>query len=314
MRILDEVVGAKTIGISGHIRPDGDCVGACLGMKLFLEKAMPEAKVDCYLEKPADFFSCIKGFDQIKTEAPVEMIYDAFIVLDSVPDRIGFAEPLYNNARKKINIDHHISNKGGSDADYIVADASSACELVYDVIDKELLDRDSALAIYVGIIHDTGVMQYSNTKPKTLRTVADLLEFDFPFSSIIDETFYEKTFVQNQLLGETLLGSRLCHDGRIAVGIVTKELLDRYHADSKDLDGFVNQLRLTKGVDVAIFLYELEPGAFKASLRSTEAVDVAKVVETFGGGGHVRAAGATLTGDPEESVQMLIQEIVKQMD
>ena len=58
MRILDEVAGAKTIGISGHIRPDGDCVGSCLGMKLFLEKAMPEAKVDCYLEKPADFFSC----------------------------------------------------------------------------------------------------------------------------------------------------------------------------------------------------------------------------------------------------------------
>ena len=73
MRILDEVAGAKTIGISGHIRPDGDCVGSCLGMKLFLEKAMPEAKVDCYLEKPADFFSCIKGFDQIKTEAPAEM-------------------------------------------------------------------------------------------------------------------------------------------------------------------------------------------------------------------------------------------------
>lgn len=314
MRILDEVAGAKTIGISGHIRPDGDCVGSCLGMKLFLEKAMPEAKVDCYLEKPADFFSCIKGFDQIKTEATAEMKYDAFIVLDSVPQRTGFAEPLYNSARKKINIDHHISNKGGSDADYIIADASSSCEVVYDVIDKDLLDKDIALAIYVGIIHDTGVMQYSNTKPKTLRTVADLLEFDFPFSRIIDETFYEKTFVQNQLLGEALLGSSLHHDGRIAVSIVTKELLERYHATSMDLEGVVNQLRLTKGVDVAIFLYELEPGVYKASLRSTEAVDVAKVVVEFGGGGHVRAAGATLPGDPEASVQLLIREILKQMD
>ena len=314
MRILDEVAGAKTIGISGHIRPDGDCVGSCLGMKLFLEKAMPEAEVDCYLEKPADFFSCIKGFDQIKTETTAEMKYDAFIVLDSVPQRTGFAEPLYNSARKKINIDHHISNKGGSDADYIIADASSSCEVVYDVIDKDLLDKDIALAIYVGIIHDTGVMQYSNTKPKTLRTVADLLEFDFPFSRIIDETFYEKTFVQNQLLGEALLGSSLHHDGRIAVSIVTKELLERYHATSMDLEGVVNQLRLTKGVDVAIFLYELEPGVYKASLRSTEAVDVAKVVVEFGGGGHVRAAGATLPGDPEASVQLLIREILKQMD
>ena len=125
MRILDEVAGAKTIGISGHIRPDGDCVGSCLGMKLFLEKAMPEAKVDCYLEKPALFFSCIKGFDQIKTEAPAEMKYDAFIVLDSVPQRTGFAEPLYNSARKKINIDHHISNTGCGDINIIEPQRSS---------------------------------------------------------------------------------------------------------------------------------------------------------------------------------------------
>ena len=95
---------------------------------------------------------------------------------------------------------------------------------------------------------------------------------------------------------------------------MTKELLERYHATSMDLEGVVNQLRLTKGVDVAIFLYELEPGVYKASLRSTETVDVAKVVVEFGGGGHVRAAGATLPGDPEASVQLLIREILKQMD
>lgn len=313
MRILDEVAGAKTIGISGHVRPDGDCVGSCLSMQLFLKKVMPEAVVDCYLELPPMDFACIKGFDGIKTQAEAGKIYDAFIVLDSVPERIGFAEPLYRNAVKKINIDHHISNKGGSDADYIVPDASSASELVFDVIDTDKMDKDIAMAIYIGIIHDTGVMQYSNTKPKTLRTVAELLAYDFPFSKIIDETFYEKTYVQNRLLGECLLDSKLYADGKVVVGIVSLDLLNKYHADSKDLEGIVNQLRLTKGVDAAIFLYELEAGDYKVSLRSTEKVDVAAVVAVFGGGGHIRAAGATMQGSPEEIVQALIGEIEKQM-
>lgn len=313
MRILDEVAGAKTIGISGHVRPDGDCVGSCLSMQLFLQKMMPEAVVDCYLEKPPVDFACIKGFENIKTEADESKVYDAFIVLDSVPERIGFAEILYRNAIKKINIDHHISNKGGSHADYIVPNASSASELVFDVIDTDKLDQDIAMAIYIGIIHDTGVMQYSNTAPKTLRTVAELLEYEFPFSKIIDETFYEKTYVQNQLMGECLVDSKLYAEGKIVVGIVALDLLKKYHADSKDLEGIVNQLRLTKGVDVAIFLYELEAGDYKVSLRSTEQVDVAKVVSAFGGGGHIRAAGATMQGEPDAIVQALIDEIRKQI-
>lgn len=312
MRILDEVKGAKTIGISGHVRPDGDCVGSCLSMQLFLRKEMPEAVVDCYLELPPMDFACIKGFEDIRTEADESKVYDAFIVLDSVPERIGFAQSLYENAVKKINIDHHISNKGGSDADYIVPDASSASELVFDVIDTDKLDEEIAMAIYIGIIHDTGVLQYSNTNPKTLRTVAELLTFDFPFSKIIDETFYEKTYVQNQLLGECLVTSKLYADRKVVVGIVPLELLKKYNADAKDLEGIVNQLRLTKGVDVAIFLYELEAGDYKVSLRSTEKVDVAAVVGAFGGGGHIRAAGATMAGTPEHIVEALIAEIKKQ--
>ena len=110
-----------------------------------------------------------------------------------------------------------------------------------------------------------------------------------------------------------MLGSSLHHDGRIAVSIVTKELLERYHATSMDLEGVVNQLRLTKGVDVAIFLYELEPGVYKASLRSTEAVDVAKVVVEFGGGGHVRAAGCTIKGAAFDVVNNLTLHIEKQL-
>lgn len=313
MRILEEVAGAKTIGISGHVRPDGDCVGSCLSMKAYLEKTMPGTEVVCYLEKPAAIFSCIKGYEDIRNEAEPEKVYDAFIVLDATPERTGFAECMYQAAKKKINIDHHISNEGGSDADYIVPEASSASELVFDVIDKEYLDADIAKAIYIGIIHDTGVLQYSNTSPKALRTVAELIAYEFDHTQLIDETFYEKTYIQNKLLGHALVDSILLLDGKVAASRTTLAMLNEYGANGKDLEGIVNQLRLTKGAECAVFMYEMEPGVFKVSLRCTSSLDVAKVAGVFDGGGHVRAAGCTMSGTFEEILEKLTKEIAKQM-
>ena len=200
--VLKECAGAKSIAISGHIRPDGDCVGAAMGLYQYLTNAMEETEVDVLLESPSDVFSDIKGVKQIISEMTEDTVYDVFIVVDSVPDRIGFAYPYFKSAKKTINIDHHISNGGGTcDVEYIVPTASSASELVYDLVDKQYMDEELARTIYIGMIHDTGVFQYSNTSPKTLRIAADLLEYGFDFPKLIDETFYEKTYVQSQILG-----------------------------------------------------------------------------------------------------------------
>ena len=242
------------------------------------------------------------------------MVYDVFIVADSIPERIGFAYPYFESAKKTVNIDHHISNPGGScDAEYIAAETSSASELVYDLIPKEDLDEEIAKTIYMGIVHDTGVFQYSNTSPKTLRIAAQLLEYGFDFSKLIDETFYEKTFVQSQILGRTLLESILLMDGQCAVGIVSKKVMDFYHVTSKDFEGIVNQLRIIKGVEVAIFMYEQETLEYKVSLRSCGKVDVSRVAQFFGGGGHVRAAGCYISGTYRDVINNLTAQIVKQL-
>lgn len=312
--LLDVLKDANTIGITGHARPDGDCVGSTMAMYMYLTKNYPEKRIDIFLEPIPESYGQIARLDEVCTDFVTDVEkYDAFVVIDCEYTRTGQAQELFENANLKLNVDHHISNKGCGDINYIVPSASSACELVYDLIGEEGLDDDIALALYLGMIHDTGVFQYSNTSPKTLRTAAKLIEFKFDFSTIIEESFYQKTYMQNLLLGKAVNESVLILDGHAIYSVVSKELMKEYNAKSSDLEGIVNQLRNTKGVDCAIFMYEVEEGEYKVSLRSNDNVNVSEIAKSFGGGGHVKAAGVTMNGTDKEIVSKLSDSIREQL-
>lgn len=314
INLLKECEGAQSIVISGHVRPDGDCVGSCMAAYLYLKKAMPSADIKVCIEKPASVFECIKDFELIDSSFSVEAPVDVMIALDCEKSRLGEAEEIFKLAKKTINIDHHISNEHGcGNINYVVPSASSTSELIYDVMDKSYMDIDIAKAVYIGIVHDTGVFKYSNTSPKTLRIAAELIEYGFDFPSIIDETFYEKTFVQNQILGRALLESIMFMDGKCIVSYVNQSTLDFYNATPTDLEGIVNQLRIIKGVECAIFMYQVGNLEYKVSLRSCKYVDVSKVASYFGGGGHVRAAGCTMNGTFHDVINNISGQIEKQM-
>lgn len=297
INLSKEIQSAKTIGISGHVRPDGDCVGSTMALYLYIRKTRPDVDVRIFLEKPADIFNCIKNLDKIEDAKDCDASFDVFFCVDTVKDRLGDAEKLFDNAKLTINIDHHVTNPGCGDYNYIVPDASSASELVYDLLDKSYLDEEIAKAIYIGIIHDTGVLQYSCTSQKTLEIAGKLISFGFDFSKIIEETFYQKTYLQTQILGRALLESFLVMDKKVSISCVDHKMMDFYDAKPHDLEGIVNQLRNITGVDVAVFLHETAPLEYKVSLRSNGIIDVSKVCEYFGGGGHVRAAGCTVNGN-----------------
>ena len=315
MNILEEIKGASTIGIGGHVRPDGDCIGASMGLYLYLTKACPEAKVEVFLEKPADVFSCIGKIDQIHTDFTTEVEqFDVFIALDTSKDRLGEAQGYFDHAKKRINVDHHVSNSGCGDVDHIRPEASSTSELVYEMIqDKSLIDEEIAKALYIGIIHDTGVFQYSNTSPATLKTAAELVSYGFDFPKLIEETFYEKSYVQTQILGRALLESILFMDGKCVVSMVDKKTMKFYQAQPYDLEGIVSQLRNIKEVECAIFMYQLDTLEYKVSLRSGGQLDVAKIASFFGGGGHKRAAGVTMQGTFHDIVNNLSAHIDAQL-
>ncbi len=312
--LLKECSGAARIGISGHIRPDGDCVGSCMGLYLYLKRELPQAQVCVFLEKPAQIFSCLKGVEEIQSDFGPQERFDVYLALDTNPERLGGAQEYYGKAGKRINIDHHISNKdGGGDLNYIDPAASSTSELVYRLIGEKGLDGDIAQALYLGIVHDTGVFQYSNTSPETHRAAAVLQSFGFDFSRLIQETFYEKTYLQTQILGRALLESVRFLDGKCVVSVISRKTMDFYGASSQDLEGIVGQLRNIADVECAIFLYETDQHEYKVSLRSGGLVDVAAVASYFGGGGHVRAAGCTMKGTSHDVINNLSLHIEKQL-
>ena len=314
MKIDQLVQSAKTIGISGHIRPDGDCIGSCMGLYLYIKKNYPKIRCDVFLETIPPEYRFIKDIEVVRSDFQTDIeSYDIFFVLDCSKDRIGDAEKYFDAAAKTVNIDHHVSNKGSGDENYIVPTASSACELIYDVIDPDKIDIEIAKSLYMGMVTDTGVFKYNNTSPKTMKTAAELISYGFDFGSLIDHVFYEKTYIQNQILGRALLESIMLMDGRCIVSVVSKQTMEFYGVSSNDLDGIVNQLLLTIGVDCAIFMYELAPLEYKVSLRSNGAVNVAEVAEMFSGGGHVRAAGCTVSGTSHDVINNITKYIHKQL-
>ena len=312
MILSDILKDVKSVGITGHIRPDGDCTGSVLALYNYILQNMPEIDVDLYLEQPGSEFYYLKNIDKIKN-TPEDMKYDVFYVLDcSSLDRIEPFISCFNNASKTVCIDHHVSNTGFTDLSKIEPQASSACEVLYGTMDADKISRNVAECIYTGIIHDTGVFKYSCTSKKTMEIAGEMMEKGIDYSDIIDNTFYKKTYVQNQILGRALLESVLFYDGKCIFTTVTMDEMEFYGVTGRELGGIVEQLRLTDGVEVAIFLYQTGEEEYKVSLRSKKKIDVAAIATQFGGGGHVRAAGYTAKGSVYQIINSIGELIEKQ--
>lgn len=307
--------GAKTILIAGHLRPDGDCVGAAAAAYLYLKKIYPEAQISAYVEKVPEVYRFLDPEHSIFVEKLPEGPVDLFLSLDSSSkDRLGEAERLFDTAGCTACIDHHVSNLGYARENFVEAGSSSACEVLYGLMEEELIDTRIAEAIYIGIIMDTGVFRYSNTSKKTMEIAGSLMEKGVPFWKYIDECFYQRTYTQTQLLGRTLLTSMRLMEGRVIVATVTRRMLEFYGAQTEDIEGIIDQLRVTKGVEVALLLQEIDDQQYKVSMRSNTFVDVSKIAVYFGGGGHVKAAGCTMRGSLHDVVNNITEHIEFQME
>ena len=308
------LTGKETVGIAGHVRPDGDCVGSTLAIYNYIKEYYPQIDVRLYLEPIPNVFKFLRYADEIRSDYTDEIVFDLFIVCDCGDEgRLGNAVKYYENAKNTLCIDHHVSNQEFAQHNYIFPDASSTCELVYGLFDRAHITKEIAECLYTGMVHDTGVFQYSCTSAKTMNIAGQLMELGIDYSEIVDATFYTTTYAQNQILGQALLDSRLYLDGRCIISVVTKEEMDEFGVLPKHLDGIVNQRRVTKGVVVAAFMYQNEDGSFKVSLRANGTFDVAALAMHFGGGGHVKAAGYTAFEDAETAKDILLEEIEKRL-
>lgn len=312
--LTDALKGKKTVVILGHVNPDGDCVGSCLGMYNYLTENFEDLEVTVFLQSLSKKFEYINGYTGARTEFDQDLKFDLCITLDASDEkRLGDFAPYLKSAGDSLCIDHHVTNTGLANVNVVEPDASSCCEVLFGLLDQEKISKAVAECLYTGIVHDTGVFKYSNTSRKTMEIAGRLMEFGIDFPRIIDESFFMKSYAQTKLHGCALLNSERIMDDKVIYTVVTQEQMANFGCNVKATDGIVDQLRVIDGVECVILLYETgNPSEYKVSLRTNSDLDLARIAGAFGGGGHVKAAGCTVTGTVDEILEGLKEQILIQ--
>lgn len=301
------LLAAQKIVLCCHVSPDGDTLGSALGLARLLEQKGKEVTVfvDDDINKSLSF---IPGVDKVqRPEAGVIVEADLFVVVDASSfDRVGICNEVVK-APVLFNIDHHISNTEFADYLYLDAEAAAAGEIMCDLFEAMGWEYDEAIAVdfYTAITTDCGSFRYSNTTSKTMQRAAKLLDYGVKPNEISDmlDIRSRKT---TELLAKVLPSLTFDYEGKVAHITITNDLYDK----ETQTDSFVSYPRYTEGVEVAVMFKAVEPEVTRVSMRSSN-VDVASVALSFGGGGHLRAAGCTIYAPVEEAKAQLLAAIGK---
>jgi len=290
-----------------HVSPDGDALGSTLALKMALEKAGKKVTVmvDDDVPKAFGFLPQINCFVKPANGEVVEA--DLLVVLDaSSLDRIGKVAQAVK-AKAIANIDHHISNTQFADYLYLNTEAAATAEILCNLVEKLGItpDKDLATCLYTGIYTDCGSFRYANTTPGTMRAAAKLLEYGARPNEISD-ALGTNTRANIEMLGKVLQTLAFYNDGKISTLEINSDLYDK----DVNTDNFISFARYIEGVDVAVLFKAVEPAVTRVSMRSQD-TDVAAIALSFGGGGHVRAAGCTVELPLEQAKAKVLEAIGK---
>lgn len=309
---IRQIKKSKNVYIASHINPDGDNIGSILALGLALSNIVPNVFMVKTDEIPSDFLF-LPGVNLIK-DYTVNNEIDLLITLDSSDEnRLGNNKDLITKAKTVINIDHHISNTNFGDINIIDSDASATGELVYKLIKKMdiSIDKDIASCIYTAISSDTGSFMYDNTSPETHEIIAELLRTGFDKNEVNINLYQNRSLERTLLLINALESIEFHNDNKLAVVQVTQDMLEKTKAKMEDTEGIVSFVKEIAPVEVAILLKEFQSNEIKVSMRSKRFVDVSEICASFGGGGHIRAAGCTINSSIAIAKELLINNVEK---
>ena len=318
MSTLDEIYKkikkAKSIVLLTHENPDGDAIGSSIAMYLAL-KSIGKENVDLIIPSYSKCFSELPGIENVLTEGTRDN-YDLAITLDVASIKLlnGWSN-YFENSDFTIVIDHHSSNSMFGDLNYVDY-SSPACTQVLYLMFRHFrwkVTTDIGDNLMCGLVTDTGGFQYDKVSKETFEIASSLMGIGVHLTKIYNDTLIKRTKANFELQKVCLDRLELLEDGKIAFSYITKEDLENAKADTGDYEGLVNEGRSIEGVEVNIFMHEIESG-YRISLRSNKYVNVSEVALIFGGGGHSKAAGCTAENlTPEEIKEKLVQEIKHQL-
>jgi phosphoesterase RecJ-like protein len=317
-RALALIEPAQRIALLAHEHPDGDCLGSALGLAHILREIGKNCVPVC-VDTPSSTWSFMPAIDTFQTSLGDEN-FDLVIALDAGElYRFGALAQRHSAFLERVpilNIDHHISSSGCGQVNIIDPQAAATAELLllFQQQGRLPLNKDAAMCLLTGLITDTGSFQYSNTTPRTMIAAATLLQAGAVPEIIVKPIFRTHPLAQVRLQSSVIANAHTACNGRLIWSYATEETLAAAGASAGMDDGISGALRDIEGVQVAAFFknYNNAPET-RLSLRSEAPYNVAEFCMRFGGGGHPRAAGATIKQPLGEAMKLVIEELEKEL-
>ena len=305
-QVVELIEAKRRFAITSHIRPDGDSLGSSLGL-YWLLRAL-DKDVEVIMRDPVPHaYQQLPGANSVRVTPVVEPSYHAVFVIEcsdiSRPGLIDLDKQLV------VNIDHHSTTALFGTINWIDSTASAVGEMIYNLCKATgvRVTQEIAECVYTALITDTGSFHYSNTTERTFKVASELVRTGVKPAKTAEAVFASYPWSRIQLMGAVLSTARRDPSGRVACMRQTLDMQQQAKASDEDADGFVNYPLTVGEVEAVAMLKESEPGVYRTSLRSKGDVNVAKVAEKFGGGGHRTAAGCTLRGGWEETEREIIR-------
>ena len=301
--IADVIKTLKSAVIFTHLRPDGDTLGSAMALSRALFMLGIQNEVVNEGDIPEKFL-IFEGMDKIVKTPTLDA--QGYICVDTSDEaRLGYAQPVFLSGAKKgkvtVNVDHHISNTRFCKHNFVRGRASN-CENIAELVRLLGVKPDKLLATYLmmGMVTDSGAFSHSDVNGDTFRAAAYAADAGADVSEITYQIFKKQTKARSQLYAEVISRLRYDLEDRVAVALVTQDMLKKYGLKQDATEGIVDFALTVDTVEVSICLMEVKRGQYKASLRSKGSVNVNEVAGVFGGGGHILASGCMLFGDYEE--------------
>jgi len=307
-QVVELIENKKFFGITTHARPDGDGIGSSLGLYWLLRSLGKDTEIIFRDEIPVSYRE-LPGSDNIKQIGQTDKKYDAVFVIEcsdiSRPGIAGLEDQFV------VNIDHHATCEHFGDINWIDSTASAVGEMIYNLckaiggkISKEIAD-----CVYMALVTDTGSFHYSNTTERTFKVASELVKIGVKPSKISEAVYNSYPWSRVELMGQIMATVKRDASGRVAWMRQDLKMVDETGAVDGDNNGFVNLPLMAKDVLAVVFMKEVRPNVYRVSLRSKGDINVAKVAEKFGGGGHKNAAGCRVEGDWDANEREIVEAV-----
>jgi phosphoesterase RecJ-like protein len=314
--VVELILGASRVTTFCHENPDGDTLGAGMAVALAAERLGKAAEVVC-ADPPPPSLAFLPGIGRVQTAPKLEP--DVAVVVDSAElsrtGSIAIEHADWLAQARIVNIDHHVSNPGFGDAQLVDPQAAATCELVTLLL-PELgvpLDAELATLLLTGIVQDTHTFAHPNATPQTLRVAATLVEAGASLSTINRKVYADRPFSTLALWGQMLAALAQRCDGRIVYSSMTNEMLVATGEQPTASEGFIDLLASTRDADITVLFKEVDGTSTRVSVRTTERADAVAITAAFGGGGHSRAAGCTLSVGLDAARELVLAECEREL-